>query len=213
MHVFLPRLPIRVRTHPQPTLATFPADGPDNGRTIILIGAVTPALVGAAARRIARITVFVAFFPPRSGTSHRFPSHDPARPADLTSCTRWQGGVSATDGCTDARARVPQLLPSRGRLCKRRELTTPRGVVPSYSPQRRSRYRHSTAAGSWRSGNRQRHACACEMHGRVPEWLRSRDSSILWDERISQPRRGFPSHRVTRLWEKSLLTFTMKRTN
>ena len=165
------------------------------------------------ARRIAPITVFVAFFPPRSGTSPRFPSHDPARPADSTSCTRWHGGVSATDGCTDARARVPQLIPSQGRLCKRRELTTPRGVVPSYSPQRRSRYRHYTSASTWSSGNRQSHACACEIHRRVPVWLRSRDSSILWDGSISQPRRGFPSPRVTRLWEKSLPTFTMTCTN
>ena len=55
VHVFLQRLPIRVRTHPQPALATFPADGPDNGRTIILIGAVTPALVGAADRADHRV--------------------------------------------------------------------------------------------------------------------------------------------------------------
>jgi hypothetical protein len=108
--VFLPRLPLRVRTPPHPALAPFPADGPDHGRTILLIGAGPPALVGAAARRIARSTGFVAFFPPPAGTSPRFPSPDPARPAALTSGAiknvgridvkpPWQGAPNTGPSC------------------------------------------------------------------------------------------------------------------
>ena len=89
VHVFLPRLPIGMLPYPQPALATFPTDGPHDGRAIILIGPVASAFVGAAAWRVARIAVFVAFFPPRSGTSHRFLSRDPVRPGDLTCGIRW----------------------------------------------------------------------------------------------------------------------------
>ena len=150
--------------HAQTALPTFPTDGPDDGRAIILIGPVASPLVGAAARRIKRVAVFVAFFPPRSETSHRFPSRDPATPGGLTSYTRWLGVVCATDGHTGARARVPQLRPSPVRLCKPRGLTTPHGAAPDYSPQRWFPYRGYRSAGSGDSDNRQSRACACETH-------------------------------------------------
>src|SRR5215813_274877 len=63
VHVFLPRLPIGMLTHPQPALATFPTAGPHDGRAIILIGPVASSFVGATPWRIARIAVVVAFFP------------------------------------------------------------------------------------------------------------------------------------------------------
>jgi len=102
--VFLQRLAIGMLAHAQSTLPTLPADGADDGRTIVLIGPVPTAFVGAAARRIARVAVFVAFFPPRSETSPRFPSRCPVTLSRLTSYIRWLGAVGATDARTDGRA-------------------------------------------------------------------------------------------------------------
>ena len=86
--MFLQRLPIGMLAHAQAALSTVPADGPDYGWTIIRIGPMASAFVRAAARWIARVTVFIPFFPPRSETSHRFLSRRLVTPAGLTSYTR-----------------------------------------------------------------------------------------------------------------------------
>jgi hypothetical protein len=213
VHVFLPCLPIRVLPHPQPTLATFPADSPHDGRTIILIGAVASSLVGAAARRVARIAVFVAFFPPRSGTSHRFLSRDPATAGNLKCGIRWLGGVSATDGRTGARGRVPQLTSLRGRLGKRHGLTTPHGAVPNCCRRTGFPYRGYRCADSGSSDNRQSRVYVGETRGRVRGFRRNRDSAILGGESVSPPRRYWRGHRGVRLSEKSCLPFTTRSTD
>src|SRR4029453_3669039 len=55
VHGVLQRLPIGMLPRPQSALPTVPADGPDDGRTIILIGPLASAFVRATARRIAWI--------------------------------------------------------------------------------------------------------------------------------------------------------------
>src|SRR5262249_46538128 len=136
MHGLRPRLAIGMGAHAQATLATVATHRPDNGRPIGVVRPVPALLVGAAARWIKRIGMFLPFFPPRSETSHPFPCRDPARSWRSTSYSRWRGGACANARRTDARARVPQLKRLRVRLCRRHALTTRRSAAPNYSRQR-----------------------------------------------------------------------------
>jgi len=115
MDVLLQRLPSGLVAHAQATLPTLPAHRPDDWRPIIGIRAVPTLLVGAAPRRIKRITVFFPFFPRRSETSHRFQCLYQAMPSGLKSHTRWLGFVCASDARTGERATVPRLRRSPGR--------------------------------------------------------------------------------------------------
>src|SRR5262245_11945597 len=213
MHVLLQRLAIGMGPHPQTTLPTVTSHSPDNGRPIVVVRPVPALLVGAAARWIKRIGVFLPFFPPRSETSHPFPCRDPARSWRSTSYSRWLGVACASARRTDARARVPQLKRWLVRPCSRHALTTRCGGVPNYSPQRGSQYRGYTSAGSCSSDNQQSRACAGETRVRVPGLLHSLDSAGLWGESIAPPTPDFHLRQVTRLWGKSLFTLTIECTN
>jgi len=213
MYVFLQRLSIGMSVHAQPALPTFSAYGPDDGRTIILIGPVTSSLVRAAARRIARVAVFVAFFPPRSETSHQFPSPRQVTSVDPTSCIRWLGAVCATDGRTGAKARVLQLIPSPVRLCKSRALTTPHGIASDCCLQRGFPYRGYRSVGSGDSGNRQSPACASETPVPLALTLHIPGTASLGGENVSLPMRYSHAHPGARLWGKSLPTFTIECTD
>src|SRR4029453_12748746 len=153
-----------------PTIAT---DGSDDGGTIILIGPVPSSLVGAAARRVARVAVFVAFFPLRSETSHRFPSPRPVTPVSSTSYTRWLGVACATDGRTGARGPTPRLSLLQGPPYSRRALITPHGVMPDYCPQKWFPYIGYTSADRSGSDNRQSRAYAFEHQPIIPRFLRN----------------------------------------
>jgi hypothetical protein len=61
---------VGVVAHPKTLLARLTRDDTDNGRAIIGIGAVPLALIRAPARRIYRVAMRGAFFPPRSDTVH-----------------------------------------------------------------------------------------------------------------------------------------------
>ena len=197
VHVFLQRLPVGMRAHAQPALPTFPADGPDDGRTIVLIGPVPSSVVRAAAWRIAWVAVFVAFFPPRSETSHRFQSPGQAIVEDSTSYTRCLGGGAATDGHTAGRGPVPPLTPSRVRLYKSRGLTTRPGVAPDCCPQKGFLYRGYRRADRHDSDNRQSRVCVSETPAPLPSWLHNRDSAILADESVSRSTPDFRGHPIT----------------
>src|SRR5512140_3387395 len=72
MHMLLQRFLVSVMSDAQAYLSTFTTDGSDDWRTVILIRAVSTQVIGAAARRIGRLKVFVTFFPQHSETFHRF---------------------------------------------------------------------------------------------------------------------------------------------
>jgi hypothetical protein len=199
VYVSLPCLPIRVLPHPQPTLATFPADGSNDGRAIILRGAVASSLVGAPPRRIARIAVFVPFFPPRSDTSHRSPSRRPVVPWHLTSYTRELGVVGATDVRTDGRGRVLPLTPPLARLYTPRVLTRPPGAALSCSPQKGSPYRGYRSADSGDSDNQSSLSCASETLAPLLFLLHIWGTASLWDESVAQAMQYFLVHPTARL--------------
>ena len=197
--MFMQRFPVGMLAHTQPALPTLPTYGSDDGRTIILIGPMPPSLVGATARRIAWIAVFVPFFPPRSETSRRFPSRRPVTPVSLTSYTRWRGAACATDGHTDVRAPVPQLRRSRGHPYTRHALTTPPGGGPDYCPQKWFPYRGYMSADSYGSDNRQSHACASATHVPLVLTLHIPGTASLWGESVSLPMPYFHAHPRARL--------------
>lgn len=213
MDVLLQRLAIRMVPYAQATLPTAASHGADNGRPIVVVRAMPPLLVGATPRRIKRIGVFLAFFPPRSETSPPSLCLDPATPARLTAHSRWPGVACASARHTGARARVPPLRRLPVRPCRSHALTTRSGVGPSYSLQRWSQYRGYRFAGRYGRDNQQSRACAGEPHAPVPVVLRSLGSADLGGESISPPTPDFHVHRVTRLWEKSLSFLTTECTN
>lgn len=213
MHVLLQSLAVRMLTDSQAALPTLSANGPNNRWPVIFIGAVPTLLVSSAPRRIQRIGVLFAFFPPRSETSPPSLCLDPATPARLTAHSRWPGVACASARHTGARARVPPLRRLPVRPCRSHALTTRSGVGPSYSLQRWSQYRGYRFAGRYGSDNQQSRACAGEPHAPVPVVLRSLGSADLGGESISPPTPDFHVHRVTRLWEKSLSFLTTECTN
>jgi len=68
--------PLGVFHHPHPDLTRTPPDDSTNRRPVIGISPSTPALVGSFARRVLRIRMPFAFFPPRSGTFRQFQRPD-----------------------------------------------------------------------------------------------------------------------------------------
>jgi hypothetical protein len=60
--------PVRAVTYPEALLTRVARDYTDDGRTIVRIGAVPLALIGASAGRIRGVAMGGAFFPPRSDT-------------------------------------------------------------------------------------------------------------------------------------------------
>jgi hypothetical protein len=64
--------PLRMRYHPQTTRSAGPSDRPDHRRSVVFIRAVPASLIGATPRRIRRIAMGLAFFPPQAETAHPF---------------------------------------------------------------------------------------------------------------------------------------------
>jgi hypothetical protein len=213
VYVLLPRLPISMRGYAQSALPTVPANGPDDGRTIILIGPLASAFVRTAARRVAGMAVFVPFFPPRSATSPQFPSQRPVTSVGLTSHPHWRGAACATDGHTDAKAPVLLLTRSLVRLCKSHVLTPPPGAAPDCSPQKWFPYRGYTSGGSGDSGNRRSPACASEPYGPLAVPRHISGTASPWGESVARPTRYFPAHPRVRLWGTSWPTFTIECTD
>lgn len=203
LHVLLQRLAISMVAHSQATLPTLPANRPDDGSPIVFIRAVSPSLVGSSPRRIKRIAVFFAFFPPRSETSHRFQSPHQATPFGLKSHKHWLGFSCATGARTGVRARVPRITRLQGRPCKPHALTTPRVGAQGCCPQRGYWYRGYRCAGISGSGNRQSPPYECETLAPVESLHRSQGIAVLWGESISPPTRDFLEHRANRLLRRS----------
>lgn len=115
MHGLLQCLAVGSVTDPQVTLPTLAVHRPHNRRPIVGVGAMPALLIGAAARGIKRIGMFLAFFPPRSETSHPSRCLDPATPWGLTSYSRGLAVACASARHTAVKEPVPplRLLPVR----------------------------------------------------------------------------------------------------
>jgi len=64
-------MPISMVANPEALLACVPRDEADNGWAIVGVGPVPSALIGPPTRRIIRVRMGGAFFPPRFGTARR----------------------------------------------------------------------------------------------------------------------------------------------
>src|SRR5262249_15632241 len=92
---------VRVIARPTALLARVARDDADNRRTIVGIGAVAFALIGASAWRGVRIAMGRAVFPPRSGTVRRpqTPCRSSPRLARYGSGSSARAGVSCAVAC------------------------------------------------------------------------------------------------------------------
>jgi hypothetical protein len=79
----------------QAHLPALTPDCADNGRSIIVVGAMSPLFVGSLAAWIVRIVVTFAFFPPRSETSRPFQSVGLAKGPAVAAALRWLGSPCA----------------------------------------------------------------------------------------------------------------------
>ena len=128
----------RSQTH-LPTLASNRAQ---HGRTIIGECAASPAFVGATTRRVERVKVFNAFFPPHSETAHRFQPHYPLTVCLVATVQHWRapGVATSTLFCTpvpvrglSARCSVPAIS---------RAAATPPATALADCPQKVFRFTH-----------------------------------------------------------------------
>src|SRR5919106_3640546 len=91
-------LRVRVVAHPKTLLPRLARDHTDDGRTIVGIGAVSFALIGAAAWRVAGVAMGRTFFPPRSDTVHRPQRPCRSSPWSVRSRSGWLGCAAAGYG-------------------------------------------------------------------------------------------------------------------
>ena len=69
MYMLVQGLAIRMLANAQAALPTLSANRANHWWSVIFIAAMTSSLVGSTSRRVKRIAVLFAFFPPRSETS------------------------------------------------------------------------------------------------------------------------------------------------
>src|SRR5215470_7336430 len=146
---------LRVLAYPQATTSGLSPDRPHHRWPIILIGAVSPPLVGVPPGRIGGVGVSLPFFPPHSGTSQRSPCQYLARRLLPTSYSRWLAPSAVRDApCSDTPP-APRPGWHCSPLCRRHGSATPLGEPTAHSRQTRSRYRGGCTPGrSAYSGNR-----------------------------------------------------------
>ena len=102
-------LPVRMVTDPPALLACLARDDADDRGTIVRIGAVPFALIGALAWRIKRVAMRRTFFPLRSGTARRTQRRCPSSGGWVP--WRSHGSGCAAAGYGVAYATVPALGP------------------------------------------------------------------------------------------------------
>src|SRR5215207_9722310 len=102
VHVPPQRRPVRMPADPQPALPASSPDSADHRRPVVVVGAVAAPLVGTPPRRVVRIGVLVAFFPPRSETSRRSLSLGLQAPRCSAAHRRSVGFAGASDVRTGA---------------------------------------------------------------------------------------------------------------
>ena len=209
MHMLVQGLAIRTLTDAQAALPTLPANRANHRRPVIFIVAMTASFVGSTTRRIKRIAVLFAFFPPRSETSRRFPCRHRAVPLDSTSQRHSLGCVCADDARRGVKATVLEQLQSLARLC-RSHVTIRRRVAGRGCCRRRSfSYRDCRLADKVGSDNRPNLVCECETSEPVPLLHRSQGTASRLGESISSSIRCFLVHPANRLLGRSFPNFNM----
>jgi hypothetical protein len=108
VHVPPQRRPVRVLADSQPTLPAAPPDGADHRGTVILVGGVAALLVRTPPRRVVRISVLFAFFPPRSETSRRSQSRRRRAARREAAHKHSAGSACASDARTGATVTTPR---------------------------------------------------------------------------------------------------------
>jgi len=88
-----------------------------DGRSIIIVGAMSPPLVGPPPGWIIRIVVTFTFFPPRSETSRPFQSAGLAMPLGVAAVLHWFGSLSAYREPFDGSLRSRVQWPPSARPC------------------------------------------------------------------------------------------------
>lgn len=208
LRIAMPMLPQRLAVgmlaDSQTTLAALPTNSPDHGRPLSCIRAVPALLVGPPPRRIVRIRVLFAFFPPRAETSRRFPCHGQARWSDSSSYTHCLGGACASGARSDGTRLTPPPRRSRIPLYQCLATTTRLAGLRDCSPRRWCRCRDCRPAGSPGSDNLRTLACGGESGARAGSWPHSPGILDPGDENTSLPTSGFLVRPITRLAGKSL---------
>src|SRR5947209_8552830 len=115
MYMLVQGLAIRMLANAQAALPTLSANRANHWWSVIFIAAMTSSLVGSTSRRVKRIAVLFAFFPPRSETSRRFLCL--CRPAPLDSA--WQRHSPECACASDEYKGVTATVPGQARLTAR----------------------------------------------------------------------------------------------
>ena len=98
-----------IQSHPQAHLPSFSPNRADDWRPIIGKRATSATLIGPTTWWVSWIEVLKTFFPPRSGTSRRFPFPDRVKGFVVVRLARWlarRGAVAAPSGSVN-RVRLP----------------------------------------------------------------------------------------------------------
>jgi hypothetical protein len=193
--VLLQSLTIRVLDDTQPNGSALTPDRADDGRTVIIIGAVPALFVGPTAGWVRGIIVFSAFFPPNSETFRRFQLWYPVAGSRVGAGAHYRADVGADD------APYHRLSPTRvtnwpwvhpcTRLA-RAEPLAPGAVACSQTVSRYIPYKPFDTLGS----DTALHDSAGFVQRRQPasRWHHIPDSTALAGESVSVAK----SHRIRR---------------
>src|ERR1700754_4800120 len=201
MHMLVQRLAVGMLAHAQAALPTLPANRANHRWPVIFIGAVTAPLVGSTTRRIKRIAVLFAFFPPHSETSRQSPCR--SVPFDSAWQKHWSECACANDARRGGRAPVPEQARWRVRLCRFHVITRPSVADQGCYRRREFPYKDCRPADKVGSDNRPIRVCECETPEPV-QWLPgSPDIASRLGESISSSIQGFLVRPTNRLWGRS----------
>lgn len=211
VHVLSQSLAVCVLAHSQTTKSAFSPYSSYYRGTIILIGAVPSLFVGTSARWIAWIGMKIAFFPPRSETSHQFRYPGRARHSGLKSHKHSVGFFCANDAHIGVRGLVPLIRWLRVRPCRHLAEEAQLDAAQGCCQRIWCRCRGCRCSDIFDIGNQQSRACECERLGRDELLRRSQGIAVLWGENISPPTEHFLGHRANRLLGRSFSDFNMHK--
>jgi len=211
VHVLPQSLAVCMPADSQAALPALSANSPNHGWPIIVIGGVPTSLVRATARRIKRIGVAVAFFPPRSETSRRSPSRRLAAGSDSTFDKHSVGFSSAIYGLSGVIVRVPLKARSRVRPCRHHAVTTRLVAAQDDSRRRWCRCRGCRRPGTSGSDNLQGRALECETVAHAESWHYSQGIAVRVGGNTSAPTYHSLVHRANQLSGRSFPDFNMHK--